>query len=148
MARKPWSELTPAVQRRYLRHGIGPTEHAAGASVQKARGHGQTPEHPNRVTESNRDRYERYLYNLQTRVIRRKERDYGDRIKLSPFLRDHGYRAFDRVASARAVREADMDDPDVIDAMRRYLAGEIDADTVDWAANRRHHIYDFLFYHP
>jgi hypothetical protein len=45
MARKSWSELSPAYQKRLRNKGIGPREHAAGASIQAARGHTKTPEH-------------------------------------------------------------------------------------------------------
>lgn len=45
MARKSWSELSPAYQKRLRNKGIGPAQHAAGASIQAARGHAATPEH-------------------------------------------------------------------------------------------------------
>lgn len=39
MARKSWDELSPAYRARLERAGIGSREHAAGASLHKARGH-------------------------------------------------------------------------------------------------------------
>jgi hypothetical protein len=45
MARKSWSELSPAYQKRLRNKGIGPREHASGASIRAARGHVATPEH-------------------------------------------------------------------------------------------------------
>lgn len=45
MARKSWSELSPAYQKRLRGAGVGPREHAAGKSIQAARGHKNTPEH-------------------------------------------------------------------------------------------------------
>jgi len=44
MARKSWAELSPAYQKRLSAKGIGPREHAAGASIKAARGHSVTPE--------------------------------------------------------------------------------------------------------
>lgn len=45
MARKSWSELSPAYQKRLTAKGIGPAQHAGGASIRAARGHAATPEH-------------------------------------------------------------------------------------------------------
>jgi hypothetical protein len=45
MARKAWSELSPAYQKRLRSKGIGPAQHRAGASIKAARGHAATPEH-------------------------------------------------------------------------------------------------------
>ena len=39
MARKSWGELSPAYRARLERAGIGSREHAAGATLHKARGH-------------------------------------------------------------------------------------------------------------
>lgn len=39
MARKSWDELSPAYQKRLRSKGVGPREHAGGASIKAARGH-------------------------------------------------------------------------------------------------------------
>lgn len=44
MARLPWNQLKPDYQKRLLRKGIGPREHAGGASIKDGRGHKNTPE--------------------------------------------------------------------------------------------------------
>jgi hypothetical protein len=44
MARKSWDELSPSYQKRLRGKGIGPREHAGGASIIAARGHASTPE--------------------------------------------------------------------------------------------------------
>src|SRR2546430_1005378 len=60
MARKPWDALSSAYRKRLEAAGIGRFQHAMGAILRGARGHGETPErrgrlsHPERVERAGR----------------------------------------------------------------------------------------------
>lgn len=56
MARQ-WGTLSPAYRRRLERGGITQAAYESGASLQKARGHAQTPEHPLKATPASHPRY-------------------------------------------------------------------------------------------
>jgi hypothetical protein len=46
MARKGWDALSPAYKQRLERAGLTQRAYESGGSIQKARGHAQTPERP------------------------------------------------------------------------------------------------------
>jgi hypothetical protein len=57
--RKSWESLSPAYRGRLSRGGISKSQYESGVSLAKARGHGQTPEHP-REAERHPERYRKY----------------------------------------------------------------------------------------
>jgi hypothetical protein len=57
MARN-WNALSPAYRQRLERAGITRQQYESGVSLEKARGHEQTPERPERA--SDKEKYERY----------------------------------------------------------------------------------------
>jgi hypothetical protein len=68
MARnRNWDSLSPSYRSRLARSGISRGDYESGASLESARGHKSTPEHPERA-ESNAQRYSDYLRN-RNRVI-------------------------------------------------------------------------------
>lgn len=60
--RKGWDTLSSPVRRRYERAGITRAQYQSGASLSTARGHGRTPERPERA-ERAPDKYRDYLRN-------------------------------------------------------------------------------------
>lgn len=77
--RKPWEALSQDYRERLERKGIGPSEHAAGASLKAARGHERTPEHP-REGISKPEKFPDWFNNrsaLVARVARRKQQLFG-----------------------------------------------------------------------
>lgn len=99
--RKLWSQLTPKVQRRYKNAGVHPNTYNAGKVPPgvgtAARGHGKTPEHPERAAK-HPERYPEYIaqrrrrgpgdggiiYELPSQVRRRKRELWADRHKYRP----------------------------------------------------------------
>jgi len=81
--RRVWSALSQSYQTRLLRNGITQQAYESGASVTAARGHKETPEHPEDAIR-NPDKYKNYrkrLKALQQEVNRRKEEIWGNRHK-------------------------------------------------------------------
>lgn len=60
MPRRAWDSLSESYRRRLERSGISADDYAAGSSLKKARGHGTTPERPERAFR-HPDRYSEYL---------------------------------------------------------------------------------------
>jgi len=60
MARKGWSQLSDDYRDRLERKGITREQYNSGESLERARGHEKTPEHPERA-ESNPEKYRDYL---------------------------------------------------------------------------------------
>lgn len=60
MASRNWNNLSDSYRSRLERNGISRSDYESGASLDKVRGHGATPEHPERA-ESNPERYKDYL---------------------------------------------------------------------------------------
>lgn len=59
MARN-WDSLSDSYRKRLERSGISRSDYQSGASLEKARGHRATPEHPERA-ENNKEKYKEYL---------------------------------------------------------------------------------------
>jgi hypothetical protein len=134
MARKGWSDLSDSYRGRLERGGIDRESYNAGASLAGARGHGATPERPERA-ERDQERYQDYLQRreaLEREVRAQKTRDFGSSDK---------WRA-DR--SKRNVQNM----PGSMRNMQRYLdAGGIEGlmsyDDFDWSDRE----WAFLYYH-
>lgn len=59
--RRSWDSLTPAYRGRLSRGGITKSAYESGASIKKARGHGQTPEHGIREALRHPEKYKSYI---------------------------------------------------------------------------------------
>lgn len=86
MARKrDWSSLSKSYQSRLLGGGITKQAYESGASLQAARGHAHTPEHPEEaIKPKNATKYRKYIdkaKKLQEQVIARKDALWGNRHK-------------------------------------------------------------------
>jgi hypothetical protein len=72
MAARNWSGLSDNYRKRLEKAGVTRQEYESGAKLEKARGHGQTPEHPERLKtpeEGKEDKYKRYREKIK-RIIR------------------------------------------------------------------------------
>lgn len=86
-----WAALSDAYRARLTRKGITKRKYERGVSLSEARGHAKTPEHPEDVVR-NPERYREYVERAaswQEKVIARKERMFGDRLKWNE---EHGIR--------------------------------------------------------
>lgn len=83
--KRDWSKLSKSYQSRLLGKGITKQAYESGASLQAARGHAHTPEHPIDATKAkNQSKYKAYIDKLkkvQEEVIARKEAVWGNRHK-------------------------------------------------------------------
>ena len=83
MASRNWDNLSAAYRKRLERGGINKRQYESGASLEKARGHGKTPEHPGRERK-NPNKYREYR-DKQRRLIDKiqaiKIDAFSDRIK-------------------------------------------------------------------
>lgn len=75
MARN-WDNLSAGYRQRLERSGVTRGQYESGASLEKARGHKETPEHPERA-EANPQKYQKYLNERKNLVakIQRAKRD-------------------------------------------------------------------------
>jgi hypothetical protein len=83
--KRDWNGLSPAYQKRLKRNGITKRQYESGANLAKARGHAETPEHPEDVIRQP-TKYQKYrgtLVRLQDEVILKKERLFGNRLRFN-----------------------------------------------------------------
>lgn len=70
--KRDWNSLSPGYQKRLKGAGITKRQYESGASLQKARGHSQTPEHPERAGPTpppgTPDKYKRYRDKIKNAV--------------------------------------------------------------------------------
>jgi hypothetical protein len=71
MARKGWERLTDAYRRRLERGGVTRTQYEQGVSLSKARGHAQTPEHPQQIDLTKHQKYVNTRKQLMAELQRR-----------------------------------------------------------------------------
>lgn len=98
MATRNWDGLSSSYRQRLERAGITRAAYERGVSVTAARGHEKTPERPERAI-THPEKYKEYLSrrrNLETKVISKKEKMFGNAKKYS------------RKRSAANVRNAPM----------------------------------------
>jgi len=67
MARRNWDDLSSSYRQRLDRGGITRRAYESGGSLSVARGHGRTPEHPERASE---ERYREYFSNRTQQIER------------------------------------------------------------------------------
>ena len=75
-----WDNLSPKYRERLSRSGITKSQYESGASLSKARGHAQTPEHPNRA--NSKPEYARYRNRKAMKQIKeRVSKSIRDRVE-------------------------------------------------------------------
>jgi hypothetical protein len=88
MAARNWGSLSREYRERLARKGVTQARYESGASLAGARGHGQTPERPERAeTTKGQAKYQAYLSRrkqLQDDLIVKKERVFGGSHKWNP----------------------------------------------------------------
>jgi hypothetical protein len=135
MAVKAWSELTPAYRKRLQAKGLTATNYRTpqGASLrQAARGHGKTPEHPERIRQ-HPEKYPEYIERREAtinRIMARKSRIYSSVHKWKPgSARDYLRNPRDRddnpmsISATRLRQIAAMTDDQIMSEASR-LGGE------------------------
>ena len=124
--RRVWSSLSPAYQARLSRAGITQTSYESGVSLRKARGHSETPEHPEEAIRqpSKYQRYRQNVASLQHQVWDRKQR-----------LFDTSYKWHEQRAKENVFRKVPKPEENMpvlgARAMRKMLAASDD----EWYAN-------------
>lgn len=138
MAAKPWGELSPAYRKRLERAGVKP-----GQSRAAARGHGKTPEHPERA-EKHPERYPDYVQkhgSLIDQVIAHKRKLFGA-------VKTAGRHKFNDKASRRAARTNPVTKTRPSEQyMRRFLkmrSYDQAMMSINWGDDE----WAFLYYHP
>src|ERR1043165_4979280 len=93
--RRGWDSLSPAYRKRLLGAGISKTAYESGQSIRRARGHENTPEHPNQtITVQQFPTYFTRKATLITRLNAKKQRIFGgsprwDTLKSDQAIRQH-----------------------------------------------------------
>jgi len=82
MARKGWDALSPAYKQRLERAGLTQRAYESGGSIQKARGHAETPERPKDSAKFPRYHAERLKLNKS--LAQRKQWLFGSSPKWNP----------------------------------------------------------------
>src|SRR6266540_3471879 len=70
--RKGWDNLSPGYRQRLESKGIGQSAYDAGQSLQKARGHGETPENPRSYDPTKYQKYHTERTRLERELAERK----------------------------------------------------------------------------
>lgn len=137
-ARKPWRDLSPAYRRRMEKHGLNSRNWGTkrGDALRTvARGHGATPERPERAAK-HPDKYSRYVQRRTDESIAlwaKKQLLFSDRVKWRP----------------RRAEEATRVNPQTNRPPRKkYVRLFLDmkpgmVDEIDWSDDE----WGFLFYH-
>lgn len=138
MAGKAWGDLSPDYRRRLQRAGVKP-----GESRQVARGHGKTPEHPERA-EKNPERYKKYIEkhgSLIDQVIAHKRKLFGT-------VKTEGRHKFNDKASRRAANlnpvTKKRPDPKYMREFLKMRTYDEAMMSIRWSDNE----WAFLYYHP
>lgn len=137
-ARKAWGTLSATYRRRLERGGITKAAYERGESLAKARGHGQTPERPERA-ERQPDKYTKYIERRRTL-----ERQVAE--KKAELFR--GSKKYDRRRSEKAIHSGPVSGaPAPLAKMERFLAS--DFSDLDWETifDEDSDGWDFLYYH-
>lgn len=128
--RKAWDQLSPAYQTRLRRNGIGPEEHAAGASLHKARG--QT----SRESENTRRRERRAQLRAFRRWAKRHAEVYG----------------VDEDDAYEWLRDSDGDEADATILLQReleqqYMSEHDEGDYSKWETDRDHNAPEWMYWY-
>lgn len=84
MARKGWNALSPGYRARIEKAGLTRADYEAGQSLQKARGHAETPEHPKQFSPAKFPKYAAERQRLTTAVERKKQQIFDGGPKWNP----------------------------------------------------------------
>lgn len=106
MARvRNWDALSLAYRNRLLNGGITRAQYEAGASLKRARGHENTPEHPERAPGEEYRKYRDRRNKLVDQVQELKRQEFGNRVKWND-SRSRKYVAVDPgTGKPRGIRE-------------------------------------------
>lgn len=117
MARKGWDSLSPGYRKRIESAGLTRADYEAGQSLQRARGHANTPEHPKKFDASKYPRYATERRRLTRDVEQKKHRIFGGGPKWNPLQsRTH---VKDKPPPMKLLRWAvNASDEDIRDALR------------------------------
>jgi hypothetical protein len=136
---KSWDQLSPAYQRRMSKAGLNAKNWASkdGAAIrQAARGHGKTPEHPERAVKSP-ERFREYLdkrVDLERRVIAKKDRVWGSTLKFNAVR-----------ANSNVFLNPVTGRPPSVKYMNRFLKMSVaEIERINWKQDDE---WAFLFYH-
>jgi hypothetical protein len=117
MARKGWQSLSAEYKARLEKGGVSRSDYEGGQSIQKARGHGATPENPRQYDPQKYQKYHTTRTQLESQLEVRKRQLYGNSAR------------WDATASARNIRNyapslaqirwaMSADDDELLDAIR------------------------------
>lgn len=131
MATRSWEGLSIDYRGRLARGGITKTDYESGMKLIKARGHGKTPERPERA-DLHPERYPEY--NAKRQVLARQVLE--KKIDTLPVRNQERARKY---IEKNPVTER----PPSMAYMRAYLRDDFDIDSIDW----NDHEWAFLYYH-
>jgi hypothetical protein len=116
--RTPWNQLKPEYRARLESKGITAEQHAAGASLAKARGHEHTPENPRQYDPQKYARYNTDRSRLTAALKVKKEEAFGQSKRWNPARSDKLIR--EKPPSMAQLRWAvnDATNEDLLDAIR------------------------------
>lgn len=129
MARKGWNSLSPGYRARIEKAGLTKADYEAGQSLQKARGHANTPERPSRSSPTKFPKYHAERQRLTRIIAAKKQQFFGISPKWNP---------------VRATKLITEKSPPL-----KYLRWASQADEMDWlhAIREDPTAYSFLGYH-
>lgn len=142
--RRVWSALSSAYRTRLMRSGITKESYEAGVELKKARGHAETPEHPEEAIRkpSKYQKYRNKIKPLYRQIEERKAQLWEDRFKYHDLRSRQYVKGFADVKAPgirkmiEALRMTDDEwEQKVLDAAMSDGRGGVDDD------------WKFLFYH-
>jgi len=117
MARKGWDSLSPGYRARIEKAGLTRADYEVGQSLQKARGHANTPEHPRQFDASKYPKYASERRRLTSQVEQKKHRIFSGGPKWNPNKSRAHIR--DKPPSMKLLRWAiNADEQDILNAIR------------------------------
>jgi len=117
MARKGWQSLSPEYRQRLEKGGVSRSDYEAGGSIQKARGHGETPEKPRSYDPAKYQKYHTERTRLEAQLEGRKRQLYGNSARWDASSSARNIRNYP--ASLAQIRWAmSADDDELLDAIR------------------------------
>lgn len=117
MARKGWQSLSADYRRRMERAGMTQQDYEAGHSLQKARGHANTPENPRSYDAQKYQKYHSERTRLERELNDRKQQLFGGSVRWDDNRSKYNIREYP--PSLKDIRWAvAADDEELLDAFR------------------------------
>jgi hypothetical protein len=116
MARKGWDQLSPQYKKRLEKSGITESDYNSGVSLQRARGHSRTPEHPHEMDKVKHRSYYMERLRLIDQLQSKKRRVFGDRPRWSENLSMNNIRQ-KRLTKNQMIAALAIPDEEIIDAI-------------------------------